>query len=735
MNLINKSYAIILTLLLLFSLTQCKETVTERSDRYAKQAAALALLKSEGRSGFKIQGTISGLNSTGLVIQNNGGDDLAIENGATNFIFSKLIPVAERYEVTIKTQPIGLNCLAYSNFGYANTDIDNIQIKCVNSYKVGGTITGLTASGLVLRNNGEDDLTVVSGATSFTFAKEIREGREYAVTIGTQPQGLNCTVNNGTGSVTANVNNISVVCVSYSIGGTITGLAASGLVLQNNGGDDLTVDTGATSFTFPTRVIGAYAVTVKTQPTGLSCSVSSGSGTATANISNVSITCVSTYSIGGTITGLTASGLVLQNNGGDDLTVDTGATSFTFPTRVIGAYAVTVKTQPTGLSCAVSSGSGTATTDISNVSITCISSYSIGGTITGLTASGLVLQNNGGDDLIVKTGATTFIFPTRYGVYAVTVKTQPTGLSCAVSSGSGTATTDISNVSITCISSYSIGGTITGLTASGLVLQNNGGDDRTVPSGATSFTFATKIAPGAAYAVTIKTQPLDLTCTVSNATGTATAIVMNVTLACVGNGTIIRNWGVFTDNNNGTVKFEGVAGTFGGQTYTAQTLTWMKCSHGQAWKSSTNDCKQNGTAGDNYGVTAVKYCSVADQSCNDTGTGLLNGSGISTAYTACNDLNAGAGTYGKTNWRVPTKNELKLLINCGSGAIPDDTGNCGSSTTAINTYFPNTVGDSYWSSITYVGNTNLAWVVRFNGGYTAIFQKTFTSYVRCVSGP
>ena len=656
MNLINKSYAIILTLLLLFSLTQCKETVTERSDRYAKQAAALALLKSEGRSGFKIQGTISGLNSTGLVIQNNGGDDLAIENGATNFIFSKLIPVAERYEVTIKTQPIGLNCLAYSNFGYANTDIDNIQIKCVNSYKVGGTITGLTASGLVLRNNGEDDLTVVSGATSFTFAKEIREGREYAVTIGTQPQGLNCTVNNGTGSVTANVNNISVVCVSYSIGGTITGLTASGLVLQNNGGDDLTVDTGATSFTFPTRVIGAYAVTVKTQPTGLSCAVSSGSGTATTDISNVSITCISSYSIGGTITGLTASGLVLQNNGGDDLTVDTGATSFTFPTRVIGAYAVTVKTQPTGLSCAVSSGSGTATTDISNVSITCISSYSIGGTITGLTASGLVLQNNGGDD-------------------------------------------------------------------------------RTVPSGATSFTFATKIAPGAAYAVTIKTQPLDLTCTVSNATGTATAIVMNVTLACVGNGTIIRNWGVFTDNNNGTVKFEGVAGTFGGQTYTAQTLTWMKCSHGQAWKSSTNDCKQNGTAGDNYGVTAVKYCSVADQSCNDTGTGLLNGSGISTAYTACNDLNAGAGTYGKTNWRVPTKNELKLLINCGSGAIPDDTGNCGSSTTAINTYFPNTVGDSYWSSITYVGNTNLAWVVRFNGGYTAIFQKTFTSYVRCVSGP
>lgn len=80
---------------------------------------------------------------------------------------------------------------------------------------------------------------------------------------------------------------------TYSIGGTITGLTASGLVLQNNASDDLTVASGATNFTFTTKVSGAYAVTVKTQPTGLACTVSSGSGTAAANVTGISVSCSS----------------------------------------------------------------------------------------------------------------------------------------------------------------------------------------------------------------------------------------------------------------------------------------------------------------------------------------------------------------------------------------------------------------------------------------------------------
>src|SRR5215472_2142082 len=60
---------------------------------------------------------------------------------------------------------------------------------------------------------------------------------------------------------------------------------------------------------------------------------------------------------------------------------------------------------------------------------------------------------------------------------------------------------------------YSIGGTIGGLTGSGLVLAN--GDDTVSPAtGATSFTFGTALASGSNYAVTVKTQPNSELCQV-----------------------------------------------------------------------------------------------------------------------------------------------------------------------------------------------------------------------------
>lgn len=80
---------------------------------------------------------------------------------------------------------------------------------------------------------------------------------------------------------------------AYTVGGTVTGITASGLVLQNNGGDDLNI-TADGAFTFRTPVAdgAAYSVTVKTQPGGQFCSVAGGGGAiAGANISTVVVTC------------------------------------------------------------------------------------------------------------------------------------------------------------------------------------------------------------------------------------------------------------------------------------------------------------------------------------------------------------------------------------------------------------------------------------------------------------
>jgi hypothetical protein len=86
----------------------------------------------------------------------------------------------------------------------------------------------------------------------------------------------------------------------YTIGGTVSGLPSSGsgqsgLVLQNNGGDNLGFPVGANgSFGFPTALPGGspYNVTVLTSPPGESCSVSNNSGTVgNANVTNISVVC------------------------------------------------------------------------------------------------------------------------------------------------------------------------------------------------------------------------------------------------------------------------------------------------------------------------------------------------------------------------------------------------------------------------------------------------------------
>ena len=79
-------------------------------------------------------------------------------------------------------------------------------------------------------------------------------------------------------------------------------------MLQDNGGDNLSV-TANGPFTFATPVAGgaAYSVTVKTNPSGQTCTVSGGSGTvAAANVTNVAVSCTAAASYLGGRDGLGA---------------------------------------------------------------------------------------------------------------------------------------------------------------------------------------------------------------------------------------------------------------------------------------------------------------------------------------------------------------------------------------------------------------------------------------------
>lgn len=480
---------------------------------------------------YTVGGTISGLSGT-VVLQNNGGNNLTLSTSG-NFTFTTALANSASYTITVLTQPTGQTCSVNPVTGtVAGANITNVAVTCAaGAYTIGGTISGLTASGLVLRNNSGNDLTVASGATAFTFSAALANGSAYAVTVLTQPTGRTCTLSANTGTVSgANISNVSVSCATaattYTVGGNVTGLTGT-LVLQDLGGSgDTRSITSDGNFTLPTPHASGYLywATVKTQPAGQTCTPTSNIGTiSAANVTGISVTCsANNYTIGGTIFGLSATGLVLRNNGGNDLTVVSGATAFTFSPPIANgaAYAVTVLTQPTGKTCTVNAPSGTvAGANVTSVAITCSSStYSVGGsTITNLLGSGLVLQNNGGDDKAISFLDTPYAFATKLAsgsAYNVTVKTQPTAPAqvCTVAMSSSTvASANVTNVNISCVNAYTIGGTITGAAAgSGPILQNNLGDNLYIPTVAsgtpTNFIFSTPIANGATYSVTQLTR-------------------------------------------------------------------------------------------------------------------------------------------------------------------------------------------------------------------------------------
>jgi hypothetical protein len=131
----------------------------------------------------------------------------------------------------------------------------------------------------------------------------------------------------------------------------------------------------------------------------------------------------------------------------------------------------------------------------------------------------------------------------------------------------------------------------------------------------------------------------------------------------------------FTDNNDGTIKDN------------ATGLIWQKCSQGQ-----NNDATCSGSATTETWANALTYCS-----------------GLTLA--------------GRT-WRLPTVNELGSLLDTTKTSHP-----------SIDTAFPNTVPNGYWSSTTYAPNTYNAWYVNFNSGNVNFSLKANSYYVRCVSGP
>lgn len=167
---------------------------------------------------------------------------------------------------------------------------------------------------------------------------------------------------------------------SFSVGGSASGLSGSGLVLQLNGTIDLPVSAnGNFRFPKPMNKGSAYNVTVKSSPSSpvkQTCTISQGSGTVgSAAVNNISVSCTTnTFGVGGTVSGLSGKGLVLQLNGANDLAITKNG-NFIFPDIRLpdgSDYSVAIKIMPAKQKCTIKPVSAAFDKDTLNiVAVTC----------------------------------------------------------------------------------------------------------------------------------------------------------------------------------------------------------------------------------------------------------------------------------------------------------------------------------------------------------------------------
>ncbi|MCZ8221983.1 MAG: hypothetical protein O9337_21390 [Acidovorax sp.] len=110
------------------------------------------------------------------------------------------------------------------------------------TFRVGGQLAGLGVGKTVVIADASGPSAAVSANGSYSL--QLPAGTAYSLRIAAQPVGQTCTLTNAAGTVSAEVNNISVACLDNAVpsnartlGGSVAGLGAGkSLVLQLSAG-------------------------------------------------------------------------------------------------------------------------------------------------------------------------------------------------------------------------------------------------------------------------------------------------------------------------------------------------------------------------------------------------------------------------------------------------------------------------------------------------------------------
>lgn len=333
---------------------------------------------------------------------------------------------------------------------------------------------------------------------------------------------------------------------TYTISGTVSGLtdAQNFNIFFSSSSDQksysvLTNGSYSFSVTLPKQE-SSYSISLTNIPSGKTCVLSTNNGSL-SDLANTDfdISCLTNYSVGGTITGL-SSALTLKLTGWtEDFEVFNLDGGFTFGVQVPDGYIYNLEIESSATDyCEITNGSGKInSTEITNIQIVCEPGYRIGGFISNLNGTiGVNTNGNINSFTNVSSFESSLLVPDSAS-YSVSIATQPSTQTCSVDSGStGTVlTADVSNVSIQCVDTpYYLSGYITGVPAGTTVVLSNNADSVSVTQDG-SFNFTSPVYSGNGYYVTSSVQGLatNLVCSVENANGLIDATdITNINVSC-----------------------------------------------------------------------------------------------------------------------------------------------------------------------------------------------------------
>ena len=442
-----------------------------------------------------------------------GGSGLTLRNarapGATPLVavpgvqvLTAEIPIGRRYDVQVMTDASGddVSCRVVNGSGAMPSGGASVDVVCDTAYAVGGSLSGASGPvGIVLelddpatpgplRIGLAREASTLSENGPFSFSNTALPGTPYAVRLVGSPAGQRCTLENATGVVgSADVNNVQIDCLDIApraLSFNVNGLDGEGLVVveQSSGRQVEVMADGEHRFDGDFFEGATYGLVVSQQPTnpGQACTVTSdGSGVmpdADTLAGTISCVVLPTYPVQLDISGLAGHNLRLlltSTAGAETLDVpqpsNTDIVTVGFGTLLVegDTYDITVATQPTlpDQVCRVIAGDGTVEDEAPDGililcdSSTTIETHRVGGTVTGLTGTGLQVRlNNGAQTLRLSPAPDgspwSFDFPVgNLSSYQVDIAQQPSNprQACELLSDTGLVSGGVvDNIHISC---------------------------------------------------------------------------------------------------------------------------------------------------------------------------------------------------------------------------------------------------------------------------------------------